>query len=167
MINFVPFENLHFPLFENWLKQEHVKRFWTEFKTGDDLREKLLAAASNTHVHRFVIEMDRNPIGYIQYYDAIAVGEECWSDEKPGTFGMDLFIGDKNQAGVGIGPKIIREFIVHLRKQAPNARSIIIDPAPQNQYAIRAYEKAGFVREKEIITPDGQAVLMRMNLQRK
>jgi len=164
MLNFLPFAELHFPLFESWLQQEHVKRFWTESKTGDELREKLLATASKTHVHRFVIEKDGDPIGYIQYYDAIAVGEDWWRDEKAGTFGMDLFIGDKNQVGIGIGPKVIREFVAHLLNQEPNARSIIIDPAPQNQYAIRAYEKAGFVREKEVTTPDGPAVLMRMPL---
>ena len=77
---------------------------------------------------------------------------------------MDLFIGDEDQVGIGIGPKIIREFAAHLRNREPNARSIIIDPAPQNRYAIRAYEKAGFVREKEVTTPDGQAVLTRMHL---
>ena len=34
------------------------------------------------------------------------------------------------------------------------------DPAPGNHRAIRCYEKAGFVRERVISTPDGQAIYM-------
>ena len=165
MFAFVPFANKHFSLFENWIKQDHVKRFWTESKVGDELREKLLSSAATTYVNRFVIEESGSPIGYIQYYDAVAVGEGWWSTEKPGTFGMDIFIGIPNRVGIGLGPKIIREFISFLLSQEPNAREIIIDPSPLNQNAIRAYEKVGFVREKLMNTPDGQAVLMRMNLQ--
>ena len=75
MIKFVHFTEKHFSLFEHWLQLEHVKRFWTESKKGDALREKLLAPSFNKHVHRFVIEECECPIGYIQYYDAVAVGK--------------------------------------------------------------------------------------------
>jgi RimJ/RimL family protein N-acetyltransferase len=34
------------------------------------------------------------------------------------------------------------------------------DPSPLNARAIRCYETAGFRRVREIVTPDGPAVLM-------
>jgi hypothetical protein len=40
---------------------------------------------------------------------------------------------------------------------------IVIDPRPDNSRAIRAYEKAGFVPQHEIVTPDGPALLMMLD----
>lgn len=37
---------------------------------------------------------------------------------------------------------------------------IVIDPDPNNARAIRAYEKAGFHRDRLAATPDGPALLM-------
>ena len=40
---------------------------------------------------------------------------------------------------------------------------IVLDPKPTNPRAIRAYEKAGFVRDRLLDTPDGEALLMVRN----
>jgi len=37
---------------------------------------------------------------------------------------------------------------------------MITDPDPANARAVRAYEKAGFHRDREVDTPDGRALLM-------
>jgi aminoglycoside 6'-N-acetyltransferase len=37
---------------------------------------------------------------------------------------------------------------------------VITDPNPVNARAVRAYEKAGFRRDREVDTPDGRALLM-------
>ena len=37
---------------------------------------------------------------------------------------------------------------------------MVLDPEPDNARAIRAYEKAGFVRDRIVDTPDGPALLM-------
>jgi aminoglycoside 6'-N-acetyltransferase len=37
---------------------------------------------------------------------------------------------------------------------------VVIDPDPTNARAIRAYEKAGFVKDRFVDTPDGPALLM-------
>jgi len=39
----------------------------------------------------------------------------------------------------------------------------VTDPDPINARAVRAYEKAGFQRERIIDTPDGRALLMVRN----
>jgi aminoglycoside 6'-N-acetyltransferase len=40
---------------------------------------------------------------------------------------------------------------------------MITDPDPANARALRAYEKAGFRRDREVDTPDGRALLMLRN----
>ena len=50
--------------------------------------------------------------------------------------------------------------LVELLFADPKVTRIQTDPAPSNHRAIRCYEKAGFVRERVIATPDGPAVYM-------
>jgi RimJ/RimL family protein N-acetyltransferase len=42
----------------------------------------------------------------------------------------------------------------------PAVTKVQTDPSPDNARAIRAYEKAGFKRVRELTTPDGPALLM-------
>jgi aminoglycoside 6'-N-acetyltransferase len=37
---------------------------------------------------------------------------------------------------------------------------VLTDPAPTNERAIRAYEKAGFTKVGMVETPEGQSLLM-------
>lgn len=46
------------------------------------------------------------------------------------------------------------------RLLAKGTPRVVIDPDPGNKRAIRAYEKAGFVRDHVVDTPDGPALLM-------
>jgi RimJ/RimL family protein N-acetyltransferase len=63
------------------------------------------------------------------------------------------------QLNHGLGTKLVRA-LVELLFEDPKVTKIQTDPAPNNLRAIRCYEKAGFVRERLITTPDGPAVYM-------
>jgi aminoglycoside 6'-N-acetyltransferase len=39
----------------------------------------------------------------------------------------------------------------------------VTDPDPSNLRAVRAYEKAGFRKDREVDTPDGRALIMVRN----
>jgi aminoglycoside 6'-N-acetyltransferase len=63
--------------------------------------------------------------------------------------------------GRGHGSAFIRAFIDDLLgKGAPR---VVTDPDPDNGRAVRAYEKAGFLRDRLVDTPDGPALLMVRN----
>lgn len=162
MFKFIPFEEKYLPLFQKWLMQEHVKPFWQESESTDELKKKFFEKLPQRGVHSFIVQTEAQPIGYIQYYDASKVGGGWWVDEPVGTYGIDIMIGESEHIGKGKGSKIISEFISFLKSKEPNMTSIIIDPAPDNLRAIHVFEKAGFKTEGLIKTPDGQAVLMRM-----
>jgi aminoglycoside 6'-N-acetyltransferase len=58
----------------------------------------------------------------------------------------------------GHGSAFIRTFVdEQLRNGLPR---IVTDPDPLNLRAVRAYEKAGFVRDRMVETPDGPSLLM-------
>jgi RimJ/RimL family protein N-acetyltransferase len=164
MIKFIAFELIHLSMFQKWLSQDHVKPFWQEPESVIELKEKFFGKLPPRGVHSFIIEESAEIIGYIQYYDACKVGGGWWEDELQGTFGIDIMIGDPNHIGKGKGKAIISEFVSFLKEKEPLATNIIIDPEPANKKAIHVFEKAGFKIEKEIKTPNGMAVLMRLQL---
>lgn len=163
MIKFKVFQEKHVSLFRFWLHQDHVKKFWQEPENEAELKEKMLVRLSQMSVQSYIIAKDSVEIGYIQYYDTKKVGGNWWPEEAPGTFGIDIVIGSHSHVGLGLGPSVIKEFIQFLREKEPNMKCLIIDPSPDNERAIKAFEKAGFQREKQITTPGGPALLMRMN----
>ncbi len=63
--------------------------------------------------------------------------------------------------GGGHGSGFIRQFTDDLL--TAGIPRIVTDPDPDNTRAVRAYENAGFQRERLIETPDGPALLMVRN----
>ena len=60
--------------------------------------------------------------------------------------------------GRGHGSAFVRAFADGLL--ASGTPRVVTDPDPANTRAIRAYEKAGFRRDRLVETPDGPALLM-------
>jgi aminoglycoside 6'-N-acetyltransferase len=85
---------------------------------------------------RFAIVVDGEIAGLIQY------GEEEYEDYRHAY--VDVFVGDA-YAGRGIGTDAVKRTIDMLVEERGHHR-ITIDPAPENEAAVRSYEKAGFAR---------------------
>jgi aminoglycoside 6'-N-acetyltransferase len=85
---------------------------------------------------RFAVLVDGVVAGLVQY------GEEKWPDNRHAW--IDIFVGD-DYAGRGIGTEVMRRMIQMLLEERGHHR-ITIDPALENEPAIRCYEKAGFRR---------------------
>jgi len=85
---------------------------------------------------RFAIVVDGSVAGLVQY------GEEKWPANRHAW--IDIFVGD-DYAARGIGTEVMRRTIRMLIDERGHHR-ITIDPAVENEPAIRCYEKAGFRR---------------------
>jgi len=97
----------------------------------------------------FLITLNGEPVGYIQYWFIGHHQNEQWIKDHPwlmelpsSTVGVDLSIGRPEALSQGIGSKALAAFVAALRKQGH--AHIIIDPDPENTRAVRAYMKAGF-----------------------
>ena len=60
--------------------------------------------------------------------------------------------------GRGHGSHFIRDFVDN--QLAAGTPRLVTDPDPANARAVRAYEKAGFHKDRFVDTPDGRALLM-------
>jgi aminoglycoside 6'-N-acetyltransferase Ib len=152
------------PMLHDWLNRPHIVEWWG----GDDKRPTLsevLEAYAPSHLAResvtaYIAMLDDEPIGYAQSYVALGSGDGWWEDETdPGVRGIDQSLANPSQLGKGLGTRLVRALVERLF-QDPEVTKIQTDPAPDNLRAIRCYEKAGFVRQQTVVTPDGPAVYM-------
>lgn len=159
MYDFQPLAVANLHLLEKWLQQPHVKEFWNDHQSWKELSEKYLSRMSSDVIKQFIIYYNDIPIGYIQFYWASRVGNGQWEGFSEKVVGIDQYIGEPDFVGRGHGSKLISEFISYLKSNYDISK-VITDPSPDNQRAIRCYEKAGFRKIDEIETPYGRALLM-------
>ncbi|MBA3788129.1 MAG: GNAT family N-acetyltransferase [Actinobacteria bacterium] len=122
--------------------EPEVARWWA----GIDepyLLEELAAGLS------FAIVSEGEVAGMIQLYEEL--------DEEFRHAGMDLFLGTQFQDR-GLGTDAVRTMARYLVRERGHHR-LIIDPAADNERAIRCYEKIGFRRvgimREYWLDPDG------------
>lgn len=151
-------------LLRYWLQKDHIKSFWQESDNEKLFEEKFLHTLPQRSVHAYIFKLEHESIGYIQYYDATKVGGGWWESETKGTYGIDLLIGEEKYLGQGIGVRAVKEFIAFIIEKEPEVTNIIIDPDPNNKAAIKSFEKVGFQKERELVTPNGTSLLMRLHL---
>jgi aminoglycoside 6'-N-acetyltransferase len=152
---FRPVTEADLSMIEGWMKQRHILEWW-----GDPEAE---IAAIRDHmtsmsVEPLIIELDGEPIGYIQSYDPHLEDDHPYNDQPFGTLGIDLSIARPELIGIGHGSAIARCFTDLLF--AEGAPRVIIDPDPANKRAVRAYEKAGFRPLGERTSEYGHVLLM-------
>jgi aminoglycoside 6'-N-acetyltransferase len=143
------------PMLRAWLARPHVAAWW-----GDPDEQFALVSGDLDHpaMNQFIVTVDDRSFAYLQCYDATAWPDGGLGVQPPGTRGIDQFIGDPALIERGHGSAFIRAFVNDLLKGG--ARRAVTDPTPDNARAIRAYEKAGFQRQRLVDTCDGPALLM-------
>jgi aminoglycoside 6'-N-acetyltransferase len=159
LYQFRPMSENDLPLVRDWLARPHVAEWWHdaedfEFISGD---------LDHPDMAQYIVMYEGSSLGYLQCYQMgepykISEWNGCFGPQPKGTRGIDQFIGEADLVARGHGSAFIRAFIDGLL--ANGTPRIVIDPKPENERAIRAYEKAGFVRQREVDTPDGRALLM-------
>ena len=154
---FRPMTATDLPLIRRWLALPHVGEWW-----GDAEEQYALVSGDldEPAMDQYIVCANGSPFGYIQCYDLTA-WNSGFGPQPSGTRGIDQFIGEPGMIDRGHGSGMIRQFADGLLTSS--VPRVVTDPDPVNYRAIRAYEKAGFVRDRLVDTPDGEALLMVRN----
>jgi aminoglycoside 6'-N-acetyltransferase len=150
-----PMQPRDLPMVRAWLAAPHVREWWGEpdeqfALVSGDLHQRAL--------EQFIVISGERPFAYLQCYEQSTWPENGLGAHPAGTRGVDQFIGEPGMVGCGHGSAFIRAFAAGLL--AAGTPRVLTDPDPANVRAIRAYENAGFRRQREVDTPDGRALLM-------
>jgi aminoglycoside 6'-N-acetyltransferase len=154
---FRPMTTADLPLIRHWLTLPHVREWW-----GDPREQYALVSGdlNEPAMDQYIVFAGGSPFGYLQCYD-LTEWNSGFGPQPSGTRGVDLFIGEPMMIERGHGSALLRCFAGdRLRKGAPR---MVTDPDPANGRAIRAYQKAGFEKDRMVETPDGPALLMVRN----
>ena len=145
------------PLVRHWLAAPHVREWWGD---PDEQFGLVSGDLSEPAMDQFIVSADERPFGYLQCY-RLTDWNICFGPQPDETRGIDQMIGEPDMIERGHGSAFIRQFIEALLERG--TPRVVTDPDPANTRAIRAYEKAGFARDKLVDTPDGIALLMVRN----
>jgi AacA4 family aminoglycoside N(6')-acetyltransferase len=150
------------PMLHRWINSPHVNMWWggEPFSMDHVIAHYMPRVMAQDGVTPYIVELDGTPFAYAQSYVVMGHGGGWWEDETdPGARGIDQSIGEAHLLDQGLGTLLVKALVEKLWSD-PAVTKIQTDPAPHNVRAIRCYEKAGFRRVKEVITPDGPAVYM-------
>jgi RimJ/RimL family protein N-acetyltransferase len=146
------------PLLFEWLQREHVRRWWTDRETYEEVVEHYLPSIEGrdpTDLYLIVFE-DRHA-GFIQtyrvsdypeYQERVAV--------ETGVAGVDLFIGEEELIGRGVGSEALDRFVRNVVFSDPGIHACIADPDAENCASLRVFEKAGFRAVGSFADPEDQ-----------
>jgi aminoglycoside 6'-N-acetyltransferase len=151
---FTPMTVADLPLIRRWLETPHVSEWW-----HDPVEQFELVSGDLGHpdMAQFIVATQTRPFAYLQCYN-ISAWDAGFGPQPDGTRGLDQFIGEPDMLDRGHGSAFIRTFAEDLL--ANGTPRVVIDPDPDNARAIRAYEKAGFNKDRLVDTSDGVALLM-------
>ncbi|MEA2883719.1 MAG: hypothetical protein QOH32_2975 [Bradyrhizobium sp.] len=154
---FVPMGAADLQLVRRWLETPHVSEWW-----HDPAEQFELVSGDLDHpdMAQYIVALERRPFAYLQCYN-LSDWNTGFGPQPSGTRGLDQFIGEANMLDRGHGSAFIRRFAEQLL--AEGTPRVVIDPDPANARAIRAYQKAGFSKDRLVDTPDGPALLMVRN----
>lgn len=155
--SFRPMRAADVAMVNRWLETPAVREWWVEAsgQPSDPFDESDL---NDSNVALWIVGYGGRPFAFIQDYDPHAWAGHHFAHLPPGSRGIDQFIGEPDMIGCGHGSAFIRAHTDVLL--AAGAPAIGTDPHPSNLRAIRAYEKAGFVRGEERSTEWGYCLLM-------
>jgi len=150
-----------------WRNEPHVREWWDPDDpplTPDGAREHYgPSTRPGAPATACVIEFEGRAAGCIFFYPWEGFREEAGAMGLPqveGAWGLDIFIGEPDLLGRGIGTAAIDLLCRYLLTER-GASCVMLEAAIDNARALRAYEKAGFARYGRALdtdTKDGQRV---------
>lgn len=121
-----------------WLADPEVVEFFGEPPATAEVCHAEYLEADQNPCWRFIIQWAGRDVGEIQYYHPYAGAEYEWDA------GIDIFIGESDARGHGVGTEAVRVLLRYLFEER-GVHRVSIDPEVGNARAIHVYQRAGFL----------------------
>lgn len=144
-----------YPLLRGWLSQPHVRAWWGD---PDDEIALIDEDIDKGPTDMRLVALAGQPFAYVQDYPAHHWPLPQYAAFPPGTRAVDTFLGDPAYLGRGHAARYLRQRCAEI--MAEGAATVVIDPDPANDRAIRAYRRAGFIPQGIAPCEEGDPVLV-------
>ena len=152
MISFQPMVKDDLVLFHEWLQRPHVKRWWRDRETYEQVEAHYLPSIEGREPSdHYLIELDGRPVGVIQTY--LVCDHPEWAaivGAEEGVAGVDVAIGEEELIGNGLGPRVLAQFASEVVFARPGTTACVATVEEENRRSWRAFEKAGFARVRDV-----------------
>lgn len=138
----------HSELLLRWVRRPHVARWWGSAERAMD------HAARCGPETQAIIVADVRPVGYVCWRKPAREELEAAgiADLADGLVDIDIFVGEPDWLGRGIGSRALGLLLARLRND-PTIHFAGLGTSSSNQRAILAFERAGFRLYREFLDP--------------
>jgi aminoglycoside 6'-N-acetyltransferase len=127
------------PLLRRWDDQPHV----VASDPNDDWEWETELTRNPVWRKQLMAEVEGRPVGFVQIIDPALEDSHYWGDCPTHLRAIDIWIGEENDLGHGLGTQMMR-LAIDLCFEDAQVTAILIDPLANNHRARRFYERLGF-----------------------
>ena len=109
-----------------------------------------------------IAELDDRAFGFLQIIDAAEEETHYWGEIGTGIRAIDIWIGEPDKRGRGLGTEMMRQAIAHCFADN-GCRAILIDPLASNVRAHKFYEQFGFRAVDRRMFGDDDCIVYRLD----
>ncbi len=143
-----------FPLLVEWLGRPHVAEWWGAPLDRDGVEGEYGPCVDRTDpTEVFIASEGPAPLGLVQIYRLADHPDYQRAVGVVGGAGIDLFIGEAERCGVGVGPRLIGMALGLVWEHYPDVACAMAGPSVRNTRSHRAFEAAGFHRVRRVSVP--------------
>jgi aminoglycoside 6'-N-acetyltransferase len=149
-------------LMTRWRNEPHVRAWWemdgdpTPYTVADAGREYRPDLEGKEPSTPAIVVADGRPVGFVQWYRWADYAEEAAEMRLPAddaAFGLDIFIGEPDVVGTGVGSATV-DLVCRMLFDERRASRVALLTALGNLQAQRAYEKAGLRKIRHAFDTD-------------
>jgi aminoglycoside 6'-N-acetyltransferase len=126
---------------QSWTQDPDVYKWWEGRPLERGEIEEKYTGRRLPEVIAYIVEKDKEPIGFIQ----------AWQED--GKQGLDMFLSSAAQ-GHGLGSTVANALAADLSERGWS--NLTVDPAVENEKAIRSWARAGFTPNGAFGEDDGR-----------
>jgi aminoglycoside 6'-N-acetyltransferase len=163
VIEFQPLRKDDLPRVRDWLARDHVRRWWRD-SIDESITEYEQAIDGLDPSDHYLIVVDGRPVGMIETY--LVSDHPSWEaivQVGEGVAGVDLFIGEEELTGRGLGPRALEAFVTEVVFTSPETHACVAAVDEANRRSWRAFEKAGFRYVRDVEEEGRPHRLMRLD----
>lgn len=147
-------------LVHGWMNDPEVARFWELAMPAGRVAEYLCRQVGSACSTPYIGELDGVPMSYWELYRADLDPLARHYRARHGDAGVHLLLGLPAYRGRGLGARLLDAVAGWQLASDPAASRVVAEPDVCNVRSVRAFERAGFRRERDIDLPDKRAALM-------